>query len=184
MSVTRRACPTRVGSDSTWRTEELRHGDPASRGFRPRGASCHGARQLRRRPDAAASRVGRDPGRRDAHRGGPDRRRDAADRAGLGDQAERARPRRPDRPQGARPAASPRRHASRGPGGGGRERADPGHARRGALAGDRPAPVAARRVPGECVRADAEPRTARARISQAVRTPAPPCPGRRRDRGF
>ena len=54
---------------------------------------------------AAAVGAGGDLRGRVAHRGGADRRRDAADRAGLGVEVQRERARRADRPEGARAAA-------------------------------------------------------------------------------
>ena len=60
----------------------------------------------------------------------------------------------------------------------------PGRAWRGALADRRSLPMAVRGVPGQRIRADAEPGAARTRLSQAVGTPSPSCSGGRCDRGF
>ena len=65
-----------------------------------------------------------------------------------------------------------------------REWPDPGGARRGALADRRSVPVDLGGIPGCHRPADAEPRTARAGLPQAVRPAAPSRPGRRRHRGI
>ena len=57
---------------------------------------------------------GSDLRRGDPDRGSQDRRRDAADRAGLGGEVQRPWPRRPHRQEGARPSLAAERHASGG----------------------------------------------------------------------
>ena len=64
------------------------------------------------------------------------------------------------------------------------ERTDPGHSWRRALANHRPLPVAARGASGHGIQADAEPGTARDRLSQAVGSPAPSCATARGNRRF
>jgi hypothetical protein len=67
-----------------------------------------------------------------------------------------------------------------GPGSGDRERSDPGHPWSGALAVDRPLPVAVGGTPGHGGQADDEPRGAGAWLPQALGPAAPPRAGGRR----
>ena len=83
----------------------------------------------------------------------------------------------PDRP-GTRGSASAHRSAPTGSAGHRRSGSHSGHPRRGALASDRPDPVALGGVPGQHRQADAEPGTARDGVSPAIGAAAPSCPGR------
>src|SRR6266705_3224412 len=65
-----------------------------------------------------------------------------------------------------------------------RERPDPGGARGGALAADRPGAMGIRRIRHRDQQADLEPRAARTGLSQIVGPAASPCPGRRGRHGF
>src|SRR4029453_13559982 len=84
----------------------------------------------------------------------------------------------PDRP-GTRGSAAAHRSAPTGSAGHRRSGSHPGHPRRGALALDRPDPVAVGGVPPLPRQADAEPRAAGHELSQALGPPAPS----REDRG-
>ena len=70
-------------------------------------------------------------------------------------------------------SAAAHRSAPTGPAGHRRARAHSGHPRRGALASDRPHPVALGGVPPLPLQADAEPGTAGPELSQALGPPAP-----------
>ena len=89
-----------------------------------------------------------------------------------------------DRQEGARPGFAAERYASGGARQGHRRRTHPGDPWCGALAARRSLPMGFRGVPRLGLRADAQPRAASARLSQALRSSAPSCPGRGRDRGF
>jgi hypothetical protein len=102
----------------------------------------------------------------------------------LGAQVQRAWPRRPDRPQSPGAAATAERRALRGAGGDLGEWADPGGSRGRALADRRSLPMDFRGVPHRRLPADAQPSAAQDGLSQALGSPSPSRPGRRRNRGF
>src|SRR6476646_4862657 len=120
-----------------------------------------------------AARLVRDGEPDFAHRGGPDRRGWAADRAGLGGEIQRAWSRRAAQRQGARSALPARRRASSRTQGAARGWPDPGCPRRGALASDRSDGLAVGGVPRHDLKADTEPRAAGDELSQALGPSAP-----------
>ena len=102
----------------------------------PRGEELEG-----QRPGAPTIGAGCDLRRVDAHRGGEDRRRDASDRAGLGDEVQYPWSLRAHRRQGAGSNAAPDERAPRSPGSHGGGWPDRCRSWRGAWADCRPLPA-------------------------------------------
>ena len=92
--VTRWGFPNRRGSDSRWRTKEVRHvgSDTIAWGFQGVSATRAGKEDEGRSAGSSASGSCSDLRRCDPHRGGEDRRRWSPDHPGLGVTVQRAGP--------------------------------------------------------------------------------------------
>src|SRR5271168_4801047 len=94
--------PNQSGSDSRWRTMEVRHGGIASRRFRRNAAARFGEADQGWPAGAASFSSGGDLRRCNAHRGGEDWRCWASDHPGLGVAIQHAGAGRPFERQGSR----------------------------------------------------------------------------------